>query len=38
MASPGVEEGETGRGFVKPVRDREDLLRAARSVAEHLSA
>jgi len=33
-----VEEGETGRSLVKPVRDREDLLRAARSVAEHFSA
>ena len=38
MASPGLEEGETGRSLVKPVRDREDLLRAARSVAEHFSA
>jgi hypothetical protein len=38
MAAPGVEEGETGRSLVKPVRDREDLLRAARSVAEHFSA
>jgi|GEM_PF-1170727 len=38
MASPGVEEGETGCRFVKPVRDRDDLLRAARSVAEHFSA
>lgn len=38
MASPGLEEGEAGRGFVKPVRDRDDLLHAARSVAEHFSA
>ena len=38
MASPGMEESETGRSLVKPVRDREDLLRAARSVAEHFSA
>ena len=37
MAAPGLEESEAGRSFVKPVRDRDDLLRAARSVAEHFS-
>ena len=38
MAPPGLEEGKTWRSLVKPVRDREDLLRAARSVATHFSA
>ena len=38
MAAPGLEESKAGRGRVKPVRDRDDLLRAARSVAEHFSA
>jgi hypothetical protein len=38
VAAPGLEESKTGLSLVKPVRDRDDLLRAARSVAEHFSA
>ena len=38
MAAPGLEESKAWCRLVKPVRDREDLLRAARSVAEHFSA